>query len=194
LVSLRGAPLHEKSLGLHYVCITWLRAEPCMMTAGRTARGGTGRTEITIQSGRANLKQTPIFLSLSHTQHILLMAYYAVMRLLNLCSVSIKNVITLWCYRVVCVSQHTFISLGSTNCCTHLGSMPTMYESSSLMFLKISSTLSALRKIFFSWLSSFTLAHSPVSSRQALRYFGWYLPHPLGACTIRTIETLMDAK
>ena len=37
---------------------TWLRAEPCMTTAGRTARGGTGRTVTMVQSGRENLDNT----------------------------------------------------------------------------------------------------------------------------------------
>ena len=36
-------------------CCTWLRAEPCMTTAGLTDSGGTGKTVITVQSGREYL-------------------------------------------------------------------------------------------------------------------------------------------
>ena len=40
--------------------LTWLRAEPNMTTAGRTASGGTGSTVAIIQSGRENFGSRPI--------------------------------------------------------------------------------------------------------------------------------------
>ena len=41
------------------VYFTWLRAEPCMTTAGLTASGGTGNTVTIIHSGLANLGSMP---------------------------------------------------------------------------------------------------------------------------------------
>lgn len=45
--------------------ITWLRADPCMTTAGLTASGGTGNTVTIIHSGRANLGSMPKMMSSS---------------------------------------------------------------------------------------------------------------------------------
>lgn len=60
----------------------------------------------------------------------------------------------------------------------YLGSMPRIMSSSSEMRLKISCTRSGLRRIFFSWESSFTCFHSAYSSRPERRIRGWYLPQP----------------
>lgn len=44
---------------------TWLRADPCMTTAGLTASGGTGNTVTIIHSGRANFGSIPKMMSSS---------------------------------------------------------------------------------------------------------------------------------
>lgn len=47
------------SLKTSLLYFTWLRAEPCMTTAGLTASGGTGNTVTIIHSGLENLGSMP---------------------------------------------------------------------------------------------------------------------------------------